>query len=56
MIKLSKKEKVILNSKALELLYNEATKDSGDDPSDEIELAYLILFELIESVMENEND
>lgn len=29
-----------LELQALEFLYNKATKDSGDDPSDDIELAY----------------
>ena len=35
---------------ALMFLYMLATKDSGDDPSDEIELAFEILDELIDAV------
>lgn len=35
---------------ALMYLYNKATKDSGDDPSDEIELAFKTLDDLIETV------
>ena len=47
-MKITKIENGSLAYQALEFLYNEATKDCGDDPSDEIEQAYLTLLEIVE--------
>lgn len=47
-MKISKIEKGSLAYQALEFLYDKATKDCGDDPSDEIEEAYLTLLKIVE--------
>ena len=47
-MKIAKIENGSLGYAALEFLYDEATKNCGDDSSDEIEQAYLTLLEVVE--------